>query len=525
MPYVTAGTLSDALEDLRGTAEHFLKIWLTLKQMGLDVENPVKVNTRNPTYPLQRLFAYGHPNGRLYVPFAHTKNLLTMAPEAGRSIVQTMLQCWLSSGSVVTVDPTNYLTIEETVGGTLMIRPGRAYPEGLGQGKNGFALKDNTRVTIPLVAFGVWYYRQEQLPEGVEWLAYMQERLKEDLHLSQAEVELIFVDEHPHLEDRLQGQPLSDDELYQVIEAVIEEDTGRRELVEQTLEEHAAQVRSMANPTDGRPHWTFGDASELLERVLQNGSKAVLLYGPPRMGKTRQALKQLGGKDYERIQIHEGWGYDELMVGLRPKPGSGWDYVRGPLLKAIRNAKTYVILEEINHTDFSQAIGEVFSLLEEDYRGPEYKIKLRNGDDFLIPKETVVTCTMNPLDRSTENVDDALFARMDAVEFPPRVEGLIEMLEERGVTEPQKWRELFGFLQDYHPMGQGYFAPLSPTTRPLDFYCRTLPRKRRRKAVTRLRRRLVGERSRTLLRRSGGLRACPRSRRGGLGRSSRGHSP
>jgi len=251
MPYVTAGTLSDALEDLRGTAEHFLKIWLTLKQMGLDVENPVKVNTRNPTYPLQRLFAYGHPNGRLYVLFAHTKNLLTMAPEAGRSIVQTMLRRWLSSGSVVTVDPTNYLTIEETVGGTLMIRPGRAYPEGLGQGKNGFALKDNTRVTIPLVAFGVWYYRQEQLPEGVEWPAYMQERLKEDLHLSQAEVELIFVDEHPHLEVRLQGQPLSDDELYQVIKAVIEEDTGRRELVEQTLEEHAAQVRSMANPTDG----------------------------------------------------------------------------------------------------------------------------------------------------------------------------------------------------------------------------------------------------------------------------------
>jgi len=79
----------------------------------------------------------------------------------------------------------------------------------------------------------------------------MQERLKEDLHLSQAEVELIFVDEHPHLEVRLQGQPLSDDELYQVIKAVIEEDTGRRELVEQTLEEHAAQVRSMANPTDG----------------------------------------------------------------------------------------------------------------------------------------------------------------------------------------------------------------------------------------------------------------------------------
>lgn len=470
MSYITKETLSAALGELRGTADHLLKIWFTLKQMGMNADNPVEIDTGNSTDALRRLFSYGHPEEMFYVPFAHTRRFLTMKGDASRSVIQTTLKRWAESGSVVTVDPTNYLAIEDTAGGILKVQPGRVYPEGLGQGKNGFALGENTRVTIPLVAFGVWYYRQEELLEGMDWPTYMRERLREDLYLSTAETDLIFVEGGPHPEVMLQDHPLSNAEVRRAVEAALAGEVGRAELVEQTLEEHVAQVRSMVTPTDGRPGWTGGDPRELLERVLQDGSKAILLYGPPRTGKTREALNLLESKDYERIQVHEGWGYDELMVGLRPKPEGGWDYVRGPLLEAIRNGKEYIVLEEINRTDFSQAIGEVFSLLEEDYRGPEHAIKLRNGDDFFIPEETVIVCTMNPLDRSTENVDDALFGRMDAVEFPPRVEGLTEMLDEREVPEPQKWRDLFGFLQGHHPIGQGYFAPLKSTTPPLDFY-------------------------------------------------------
>lgn len=95
------------------------------------------------------------------------------------------------------------------------------------------------------------------------------------------------------------------------------------------------------------------------------------------------------------------------MIGLKPA-GATWVQVPGPLLKAIRAEKKYVVLEEINRTDFTQAVGEVFLLLEPAYRGTAHNIRLRDGTDFFIPEDVVILCTMNTLDRSTEEIDDAL---------------------------------------------------------------------------------------------------------------------
>jgi hypothetical protein len=204
MPYVCEETLSAALQDLRGTADHLLKIWFTLKQMGMTADQPVEIDTANSTDALRRLFSFGHPDGDFYTPFAHTPRFLTMKSDASRSIVQTNLKRWADSGSVVTVDPTNYLDIEKTAAGTLRVQPGRAYPEGLGHGKNGFAPAEEARVGIPLVAFGIWYYRQEELPEGADWPTYLRDRMKGDLHLSSAEISLIFSDESPSWDIKLQ---------------------------------------------------------------------------------------------------------------------------------------------------------------------------------------------------------------------------------------------------------------------------------------------------------------------------------
>jgi 5-methylcytosine-specific restriction enzyme B len=123
MPYVTEETLSAALTELKGTADHLLKIWFALKEMGMSAGNPVKIDTGNSTGALQRLFDYGDPEGAFYVPFAHTRRFLTMKGDACRSVVQTTLKRWAESQSVVTVDPTSYLDIEETADGSLKVQP------------------------------------------------------------------------------------------------------------------------------------------------------------------------------------------------------------------------------------------------------------------------------------------------------------------------------------------------------------------------------------------------------------------
>ena len=69
--YVNDETIARALLSLNGTADHMLKIWLTLKHMGLSVgAHPVQVDTNNSTPSLQRLFSCGAPDGSFFVPFS-----------------------------------------------------------------------------------------------------------------------------------------------------------------------------------------------------------------------------------------------------------------------------------------------------------------------------------------------------------------------------------------------------------------------------------------------------------------------
>ena len=81
--------------------------------------------------------------------------------------------------------------------------------------------------------------------------------------------------------------------------------------------------------------------------------------------------------------------------------------------------KYVFLIDEINRADLSRVFGEIFSLLEEDYR--YYKdgdmeinatgVVLPNGDNFVIPKNLYIICTMNDIDRSVESMDFALRRR------------------------------------------------------------------------------------------------------------------
>ena len=459
--FVTSETLRSALGQLWGTADHMLKIWFVLKEMGLgDGRPPVRVTTASPTNALSRLFSFGADDGSFFVPFAHTDRFATMKPDAARSIVQTNVKRWQDSGSVVGTDPTGYLDFFESKNSELSVRPGRNYPVGLGWGRNGFAREADTRLSIPALAFAVWYGRVTDLPED-DAVASLLSMMNTGLNLSSAEFEAIFVDMPMPVE--VQAHPLSQTELYDIV-TEFRGDVARRaeiELVPESFQEHTRRIRSMTSVPSG-PRWLRYSPEDMLRTLLDGGERTVVLYGPPRTGKTR-AIDQWRSRETperETIQIHDGWGYDELMVSFRPSADGTWAWTEGPLLKAIRARKTLIVLEEINRTNFTQAIGEVFSLSEPSYRGPQHAITLRDGNEFVIPEEVVLIGTMNTIDKSTEDVDDAVFGRFAALEFPPRVEALIGMLEQAHVDEAVRhtFATLFVAIQESYPLGHGYFA-------------------------------------------------------------------
>ena len=71
--------------------------------------------------------------------------------------------------------------------------------------------------------------------------------------------------------------------------------------------------------------------------------------------------------------------------------------------------------------------------------------------------------TMNTVDKSTEDVDDALLGRVAAVEFPPRPEDFNQMIAANGIQENirEKLSQLFVEILAIYPLGHGYFVGLS----------------------------------------------------------------
>lgn len=461
--YIDEKSLRASVESLFGTSGHLLKIWFTLKHMGLSISNqPVDITTSNSKQNLDRLFSFGDPKGDYFIPFAHTTRYLKMKHDASRSIVQTTIQRWASSGSVVSCDPTGFLDIKNE-NNKLTVDTGRQYPLGLGNGESGFAINDDSRVSIPITAFAVWYGRTTKIPESKDAKSYLIDNMLTELNISQPERSLIF--ESDDFDIRLQRSQLTDGEIFQVCKSMLEAPKKSSEVtVKEKLPNYKQKVKSMVSRLE-LPTWLREQPLDELNQLLESGNKAMLLTGPPRTGKTRaiDSIVHRASTDRETIQIHDGWGYENLIEGFMPDSNGNWSWVDGPLKKAIEEGKKWIVLEEINRTSITQALGEVFSLIEEVYRGDANGILTRSGKNFYIPQSTVFLMTMNTLDKSTEEVDDALFGRLSVVDFPPRVEDLNEMLMKQNVNQRyiEKLSELFTEIQNTYPLGHGYFSALN----------------------------------------------------------------
>ena len=189
-------------------------------------------------------------------------------------------------------------------------------------------------------------------------------------------------------------------------------------------------------------------ACETIKDLLLNNLQ-VILTGAPGTGKTFMARKvaeelvcegivaeeeraNAKRNRIKSVQFHSGYDYSDFVIGMKPIPVGAegnqqvtFDWRPGVFKEFVDAAKAnldhkYVFLiDEINRADLSRVFGEMFSLLEEDYRyyrdgGVERNvtgIQLPNGENFVIPKNLYIIGTMNDIDRSVESMDFALRRR------------------------------------------------------------------------------------------------------------------
>ena len=214
-------------------------------------------------------------------------------------------------------------------------------------------------------------------------------------------------------------------------------DEGTRTVVDDTLMEDDAAPRP-------REPWSSDNlailANELLweQEQLQEiiddlqEKRQVIFYGPPGTGKTYVAKAiaqqcQLNGGDFEIVQFHPSYSYEDFVEGFRPRlhgDRAGFDLVSGPLVRVAYKAKerpesTFVlVIDELNRGNVAKVFGELYFLLE--YRNEA--VQLQYGADregFSLPSNLWFICTMNTADRSIALMDAALRRRFYFAPFFP----------------------------------------------------------------------------------------------------------
>lgn len=197
---------------------------------------------------------------------------------------------------------------------------------------------------------------------------------------------------------------------------------GRRPLRSQshlTALEQKQQVVLYGPPGTGKTYEAKRLAEQLIRRAaMERWTPTVYLQNEP-------AVKRLVDEQVQRRQLHPAYTYEDFIGGLRLTEGGGTEPVKGHLLKLVdrihkRQAEPselaplpwILILDEINRSDLTRLLGEVFSALDD--RDAEIELSAAGSDawgPFALPADLYVIGTMNLIDQSVEQLDFALRRR------------------------------------------------------------------------------------------------------------------
>ena len=134
----------------------------------------------------------------------------------------------------------------------------------------------------------------------------------------------------------------------------------------------------------------------------------------------------------KKVTFHPSYSYEDFVEGFRPnvdnktsQPYILDDGIFKEICDVAKNdlENNYVLLiDEINRGNIPKIFGELITVIENGYRGPEYQRALaysKNKDNFYVPKNLYIIGTMNTADKSLVQMDEALRRRFVFEELMP----------------------------------------------------------------------------------------------------------
>jgi 5-methylcytosine-specific restriction enzyme B len=236
------------------------------------------------------------------------------------------------------------------------------------------------------------------------------------------------------------------------------------------------QLPPQPNPPEMQLPSLIKDDDPVLQEVrrllVEDEMGGVMLVGSPGTGKTwyaRQiALKLTGGYDsyIREVQFHPSYQYEDFVEGFVPdKDGGGFRLVDKHLLQMISAAQktnqyVVMIIDEFSRTDPARVLGETMTYMEGSLRGKDFF--LPSGRIVNIPKNLIFLATLNPEDRSVDEIDAAMERRWAKVKIRPDAGKVRDFLDGNGMAGSVYGPvvEFFNALQPHIELGHAFFRTI-----------------------------------------------------------------